>query len=216
MGAEAYIHLRLVALSAAAGCVDAASFLGLDQVFVANQTGNTVLLGIAVGQWDGAAMARTGVALAGFCVGVLLGALALRGRDRTWGAAIASVVLAEAIVLATAAALWEPAGVHLLIALGALALGLQSAAAEHLGVPGVTTTFVTGTLTRIMRRVAGERGGPAVTPALVWLAYLAGAIAGGATGRAWEAPAAFGLAALVVALVAVSGRAATRRSRPTR
>ena len=37
-----YIHLRLVSLAAAAGCVDAASFLGLDQVFTANQTGNTV------------------------------------------------------------------------------------------------------------------------------------------------------------------------------
>ena len=39
----------LTSLSLAAGCVDAVGYLGLGQVFVANMTGNTVLLGLAIG-----------------------------------------------------------------------------------------------------------------------------------------------------------------------
>ena len=38
----------LTSLSLAAGCVDAVGYLGLGQVFVANMTGNTVLLGLAI------------------------------------------------------------------------------------------------------------------------------------------------------------------------
>lgn len=45
----------LVLLSLAAGCVDAVSYLGLNHVFTANMTGNTVLLGIALGQAQGQA-----------------------------------------------------------------------------------------------------------------------------------------------------------------
>jgi uncharacterized membrane protein YoaK (UPF0700 family) len=40
-------------------------FLGLGQIFVANMTGNTVLLGLALGQAKGQAVLRAVVALAG-------------------------------------------------------------------------------------------------------------------------------------------------------
>ena len=58
-------NAMLVMLSLAAGCVDAVGFLGLGQIFVANMTGNTVLLGLALGQAKGQAALRAVVALAG-------------------------------------------------------------------------------------------------------------------------------------------------------
>jgi uncharacterized membrane protein YoaK (UPF0700 family) len=64
----------LTSLSLAAGCVDAVGYLGLGQVFVANMTGNTVLLGLAIGQADGQAILHAGIALVGFVLGVALGA----------------------------------------------------------------------------------------------------------------------------------------------
>src|SRR5918997_6036791 len=69
----------LVMLSLAAGCVDAVGFLGLGQIFVANMTGNTVLLGLALGQARAEAALRAVVALGGFVVGVAAGA-AVVGR----------------------------------------------------------------------------------------------------------------------------------------
>ena len=59
----------LLALSFAAGYVDALSYLGLSRVFTANMTGNTVLLAIGLAQLDADAAVRSSVALAGFLGG---------------------------------------------------------------------------------------------------------------------------------------------------
>jgi uncharacterized membrane protein YoaK (UPF0700 family) len=56
----------LLALAFAAGYIDALSYLGLSRVFTANMTGNTVLLGIVLADFDGVAIARSSLALAGF------------------------------------------------------------------------------------------------------------------------------------------------------
>lgn len=217
MEARAYIHPRLLALAAAAGCIDAASYLGLEQVFTANQTGNTVLLGIALGEGDGEAILRTAMSVGGFLAGVLVAALILRGLRTGWQPRVNVVLGLEVAVLVLAAILWGPLGVIALIALISAAMGLQSAAAQHIGVPGVTTTFVTGTLTRIATRLV-DRGGtpPERTPALSWLTYLGGAIAGGALSR-WTSDAVTVLVgAALVALSLLPVPAAARRSRPTR
>jgi uncharacterized membrane protein YoaK (UPF0700 family) len=62
----------LIGLGCTAGCVDALSYLKLGHVFTANMTGNTVLLGIALGQWHGLAALRAALALLGFGVGVAI------------------------------------------------------------------------------------------------------------------------------------------------
>jgi uncharacterized membrane protein YoaK (UPF0700 family) len=207
--ADPTIHARLAVLAASAGAVDAASFLGLDQVFTANQTGNTVLLGIAIGVGDGGAVLRTGVSVAAFVAGVMLGARALRGAPAGWTAPTARALLAQAILLAIAAALWAPLGSAALIAIVAAAMGVQSAAALRIGVPGVATTYVTGTLTRIGARLVDRRAGPPESaPALAWAAYLAGAIAGGVLSR-WTdgaATVAVGAGAVAAAVLVVPGR----------
>src|SRR5215203_2608735 len=71
----------VVVLSVAAGCVDAVSYLSLGHIFTANMTGNTVLLGLSLGQADWQAVLRSGLALVGFIMGVAVGTV-IAGRDR--------------------------------------------------------------------------------------------------------------------------------------
>lgn len=141
-------------LSATSGYVDALSYLGLGHVFTSNMTGNTILLGLALGQEQGLAALRSAIALAGFLAGVVVGAMLVgpeEGRG-IWPARVtAACALESAILLAVAlggllvgAAPAAPE-VYALIALAALAMGLQSAAVRVLGVSGVTTTYITGT-----------------------------------------------------------------------
>jgi uncharacterized membrane protein YoaK (UPF0700 family) len=204
MPADPHIAARLAVLAAAAGAVDAASFLGLDQVFTANQTGNTVLLGIAIGVGDGDAVLRTGVSVAAFAAGVMLGARALRGATAGWSAPTGRILLVQAGLLAVAAALWAPLDTAALIAIVAAAMGVQSAAALRVGVPGVSTTYVTGTLTRMAARLVDPRAGPReVAPPLAWLAYLAGAIAGGLLSRWTDGGATVAVGAAVVVAAAL-------------
>jgi uncharacterized membrane protein YoaK (UPF0700 family) len=65
-----------------AASVDAACYLGLGHVMTAAMTGNTVLLGMALGRADLPAAARGTLALAGFLGGALLGATIARPRPR--------------------------------------------------------------------------------------------------------------------------------------
>ena len=211
-------NVLLVLLSLAAGCVDAVGYLGFGEVFVANMTGNTVLLGIAVGQADGEAALRAGTALGGFICGVAAGAILVgRKRERPlWPQAVTAALAVELFVLAVFAGGWllfagsEPSGgtALVLISLSALAMGVQSSAVRRLGVPGVATTYITGTLTNLTEgaidwlrtvrspKTSGEddeelpepappsaRG--LLLPADVWFAYGTGAVAGGAAQLLW-------------------------------
>ena len=200
----------LVMLSLAAGCVDAVGYLGLGQIFVANMTGNTVLLGLALGQAKGRAALRAVVALAGFIGGVAVGAAIVGpGRERSaWSPAVTATLVLELVVLVAFEVGWflaetEPAGlaVYPLIVLPSLAMGVQSAAVRRLGIPGVATTYITGTLTdltegaiarlrpavsddeRSERTMPSARG--LVLPADVWLAYGAGAVIVGIIAVRW-------------------------------
>mgnify|MGYP001039492252 CR=1 FL=1 len=214
MGHEGYIHPRLVLLAGAAGCVDAASFLGLQEVFTANQTGNTVLIGIALGRGEWAAFGRCGTAIGGFCVGVALAALALRGGGRGWSGRVTGVLVAEAVLLAATAALWAPLGAIGLIGLTAAAMGMQSAAALHVAVPGVTTTFITGSFTRVATGLV-TRGRAEATPAASVLLYVAGAFAGAWLSRDLSEATGLVVGAAVVA-VAVAPWPGRLRRRPSR
>src|SRR5215212_658806 len=89
----------LVMLSLAAGCVDAVGYLGLGHIFVANMTGNTVLLGLALGQAQGQAALRAVVALVVFTVGVAAGSMIV-GSDREEATSPSAVTAALAVELA--------------------------------------------------------------------------------------------------------------------
>ena len=146
----------LVLTWAAAG-VDAISYLGLGHVFTANMTGNTVLLGLAIGQGQGLAALRSIIALAGFAIGVALTAvvLELRPSRGEWPIGVTRAVAAEAVILGVFTITWHlgehrGALLYALILFSAVAMGIQSAAIRHLKVPGIATTYITGTLTSMV------------------------------------------------------------------
>ncbi len=190
----------LLMLTWAAGCMDSISYLALGHVFTAMMTGNTVLLGLALGQGHLAAAFRSVLALAGFCAGVAWGGLILLGGPPrgAWSRAVTRTLALESGLLVVFAVGWHFAGgtrselvVGVLILFSGVAMGLQSAAVHHLRVTGVTTTYITGTLTSMMiglathasgwRREGAERGASEHRVGLlmaVFLTYAFGALVG--------------------------------------
>jgi uncharacterized membrane protein YoaK (UPF0700 family) len=142
-------------LAWAAGSVDAIGYFGLDHVFTANMTGNMVLLGLALGQGHVLEALRNLVALVGFVLGVGIGALVGErgGKTGEWDSPVTWIMWIEAGILAAFTLAWHlfslphgPRTVDLLILLSAAAMGLQSAGVRRLNLPGVATTYVTGTI----------------------------------------------------------------------
>ncbi|TMC03207.1 MAG: DUF1275 domain-containing protein [Chloroflexi bacterium] len=196
----------LLALTAAAGWIDALSYTALGHVFTANMTGNLVLLGLALGNLQAAGTARSAVALAAFAVGALLGSALTRDAAGEWPGRVTAALGIEAAALIAFAALWHVGGgLEVLIALAAAGMGIQSAAVRRLAVAGVTTTFVTGTLTSLMAGLAALRptGGAALQAAVLG-ALLAGATAGAAMSVRAPGAAAAGPAVLVTAVTAAA------------
>src|SRR5664280_1116623 len=158
----------LVGMTVVTGLVDAVSYLALGRVFVANMTGNVVVLGFA---WAGDASlsaAASLLALAAFLLGALAGGElaarsgAHRGRHLTAGSGAALVLLVAALAVAVAGRQPYAGGSrYALVVLLAIAMGLQNATARALGVPDATTTVLTLTLTGLAadsRLAAGEHG----------------------------------------------------------
>ncbi len=144
----------LLVLTAVTGLVDAVSYLKLGHVFVANMTGNVVFLGFAVADADDFSIPASLVAIAAFLAGALVGGRigSSAGHHRARLLAIATylqIVLVGAALVVSMAGL-DPDGAlmpYSLITLLALAMGLQNATARRLGVPDLTTTVLTLTLT---------------------------------------------------------------------
>ena len=161
MGRDAMLLL----LTWAAGSVDAISYLGLDHVFAAMMTGNTVLLGLAIAEGHILAALRSILALGGFGLGVAIGAW-ITGRDQRqgdWPSAVTGAIAVEEVILGVFAVTWyftnpprSPSVVHALIVLLSLAMGIQSAAVQRLGVTGVMTTYITGTITSLVVGLVGR------------------------------------------------------------
>jgi uncharacterized membrane protein YoaK (UPF0700 family) len=154
----------LLILTWAAGTVDAVSYLGLGHVFTAMMTGNTVLLGLALAQGELLAAGRSALALLGFAMGVVLGAMIVERDDAEaeWPPSVSRAFVLEAAILALFAALWFWSGssrgahsLHALIVVLGAAMGLQAAAVRRLDVPGIATTYITGTITHLFVDVVG-------------------------------------------------------------
>lgn len=183
-------------LTFGAGAVDAISFFGLGRVFTGNMTGNLVLLGLAAGRAKGSDVLRSAVSLAAFCAGVLITAAVVKllsrraagQRSQTWPVGVSIMLALEALVQAGFLAGWLAVGGHpglafevVLVGLSALAMGMQSDAVAALGVAGVTTTYVTGTMTGLLRGlvVGGDDVRNRLRRAAVLVGLLVGAVVGG-------------------------------------
>jgi uncharacterized membrane protein YoaK (UPF0700 family) len=228
--------IMLLALTWAAGSVDAISFLALGHVFTANMTGNTVLLGLHLAQEQGAAALRSLMALAGFGGGLVIGALLVeRSNDEgPWPRAVtrafaleAAILLGFAVGAHLSGAMREAWEGQVLIVLSAVAMGIQSAAVRRLDVPGISTTYVTGTLTSAVTGLVarsgsaplrGEAGHGAPGAGLWWrrvrlqlltlLVYGSGALIAGLVQARWPKLVA------ILPLVAVVGVVAAASARP--
>ncbi|WP_234354778.1 YoaK family protein [Streptomyces sp. NRRL WC-3618] len=162
--------LRLVAvllvLTVVSGLIDAVSYLGLGHVFTANMTGNVVVLGFAAAGAPGFSVPHTLTSLAAFVAGAVAGGR-LSGRlgggsRRRWARitlAVEAVFLGASSAVAFAAPDATATG-YALIAVTAFAMGLRNATVRRLGVPDLTTTVLTMTLTGLAAdsRAAGGTG----------------------------------------------------------
>jgi uncharacterized membrane protein YoaK (UPF0700 family) len=187
----------------AAGSVDAIMYLA-GHVFTANMTGNAVLLGIAAGQGKSTDAVHSVIALLAFAAGIVIGAMLVGegGKPKRW-TLVRRAVLLETMILAIFTAvcrvpLENSAVITLMVAASGLAMGLQSATVKRLNLPGIATTYITGTITNLFSGLVHHHWGSGprdVDPsavkstlrlqAAVFLTYTLAAVASGALYRRW-------------------------------
>ncbi|MGW3566403.1 YoaK family protein [Streptomyces sp. NPDC000941] len=202
----------MLTLTLVTGIVDAVSYLGLGHVFVANMTGNVVFLGFALTGAQGLSASASLVSLAVFLTGALAGGrlatrlVAHRGRLLAAATGVQTVLFGAAAATAAAADGRVTTGVeYALIVLLGLAMGLQNAVARRLGVPDMTTTVLTLTLTGLAAD-STPAGGTAPRPGrriLSVLAMFLGALIGAALVLHTHLAAALGLALLLLLVTAL-------------
>lgn len=227
-------NVLVLVLAFASGYIDAISFLAMGSVFTSNMTGNTVLLGLALGEGRGLAALRSVIALVGYIGGVAVGSTIVdRGAKRAiWPSSVTASFAVEFFVLLLFAVGGSVAGptpsdftLYPLIALAAIAMGIQSTAVRVLGVSGVATTYITGTWTSLVsgltRRLTSAASGKeprqsslpsggTVIQAAVVLVYILAAVGGGVLYATWFLDATF-VPAIGVAIVVVVAALRFRR-----
>jgi uncharacterized membrane protein YoaK (UPF0700 family) len=145
----------LLMLTFVTGLVDAVSYLKLGHVFVANMTGNVLFLGFAVAGVHDFSVAATLCSVGGFLTGAVIGGrlgthLGMhRGRYLAIATYVKCALMAGALGVAVTTAPAHLVDSYPLIALLACAMGVQNSVARRLGVPDLTTTVLTMTLTGI-------------------------------------------------------------------
>lgn len=184
------LHLWLMlTLTFSTGVVDAVGFLGLDQVFTGNMTGNVVLLGMAIAGGSDLPVIRPALALLFFMVGAVIGGRVLRKAPEGWSGRTSLTFLTVAVLiggLALFTALVDVTGDHLLGSITtstlALAMGVQAATAKRLKVAEITTVVVTSTITGLASdsRLAGGKSPFWARRALAIALILLGALVGAA------------------------------------
>jgi uncharacterized membrane protein YoaK (UPF0700 family) len=205
------------------GVVDAVSYIALGHVFVANMTGNVVLLGFALAGAPGLSLAASLLALGAFIAGAALGGALGRRIRHHRGAILRTAAATEAVLLALAlvAAIGAPEPIDggrravVIVAL-AFAMGVQSAAARRIGVPDLATTVLTLTLAALAADAASARhsGGTAPRRAGALLAMFGGALAGGLLTVHASPAAGLGLATVTALGVALGAQAVAGSTAP--
>jgi len=162
-----WFEIMLVLLACVAGSVDVMSYYRLGNVFTANMTGNTVLLGLSIGQGNVASSLHRLAALAGFFSGALIGAYIVENTKKGWSNYITISLSIETTIIFILVYIWffegkviDDFALYVSIIMAGLAMGIQSATVRHLNIPGIITTFLTGTITSIgMGMVKGIKSG---------------------------------------------------------
>lgn len=150
--------IMILLLAVVGGSVDAVVIRAFDALPGA-QTGNTVLLGVALAHAQLPLVITLTAALLGYLLGVAIGQLMiLRHRGSwPWPSAVGSIQIVELTFLVALVVLWRQVGPNpgdaikaILVAFSAIAMGIQSAALLDLPAAKPTTTYITGMLTTFM------------------------------------------------------------------
>jgi len=211
-------HL-VVLLTFTSGSVDAIGFVALGGAFTSVMTGNLVLTGIGAARGDWPLLGRAAAAIVAYILGCAVGAR-VAGPATTvnayWPPTVTRTLSVEfALLLVFAGGWWlrsgHPNGAAALplLTVNAAALGVQSAAIQRFGVPSLSTTYLTGTLTTLVVRLANRQ--PHADLRLygqLLVALIGGAAAGTvlALNAPWWTPA---LPLLCLLTVVVAGRRLT-------
>jgi uncharacterized membrane protein YoaK (UPF0700 family) len=210
---ERVVMRLLIVLTAAAGCLDVVCVVRLGSLFASVITGNLVQFGRAVATADGLLAAGAVTAVGSYALGVAAGTAGLRRCGAGWRRRTSMVAAIEVVLLAGVAAGWIAAGARpgritslLLLGPAAAAMGVQSALTINSGVRGASTTYLTGTLTNLVRTVTVDphRFATGAGGAARLVALLCGAIAGALVLRVAPLWAPALPAALVTAVVVVA------------
>jgi uncharacterized membrane protein YoaK (UPF0700 family) len=184
------LTVALVILSFGAGATDAFAFLLLGGIFTANMTGNLILVGLVQRPDYLATLLGATVAIVVFVAALLI---AFRLTVRRSGddahdphprvlAVLAIAAAAQTLVLVLWVVLGGQAALApqvVLVAVSATAMATQTVVSKRISsMSGVTTTYVTGTLTSVMQDIAEGKPGERGVRILSVLALVAGAFAG--------------------------------------
>jgi uncharacterized membrane protein YoaK (UPF0700 family) len=211
-------------LAALTGFVDAVAYDRFLGIFPANQSGNAVFLGTAIGGSGEVSGWHPAVSMAAFALAIVVGELLRRHwRGPRVGAAILGSELVLLVLVLVIAGPIDGVGFiggfegYVLIVLTSAAMGMQTTVIRHVAGTAVSTTYVTGAIDHVgaaVSRVLAREGRirderTLVVLLLVLVAYVGGAALGAAApGRSrW----AMGLAAAVVAVTAAFWAVAPRR-----
>lgn len=194
-------HTLVMVLTLVTGCTDATGFLALGDAFSSVMTGNMVLLGLSAGTADSALAITSGSAIASYAVGVFVGSR-LAGTpmdgDPVWPAAVTRTLTVELAVMTVFGVCWEltlddrtQVQQLALLLIAAAAMGIQSSAIERFGVSGLSSTYLTGTLTRVISGISARHPFHIIMPSVyVLLALVTGACLGAlvVTNIPWVSP----------------------------
>ena len=177
----------LVLLAVTSGATDAIGFVALGGAFTSVMTGNMVLIGLSVAKSDGTVALRSALAIVLFMAGCVVGSR-LAGQpaegDPLWPRQVTRAMWVEFAAFGAYAIGWWLSGSHpignvqlVLLSANAIALGVQSSAVLRFGVSGLSTTYMTGTLTTMMAALAAGRHPRLVLPSAEIIAGLIGGAA---------------------------------------
>jgi uncharacterized membrane protein YoaK (UPF0700 family) len=182
-------HDFFLLLACASGATDAVGFLKLGGAFTSVMTGNLILLALSITRVNVPLIVRTGAAILGYLVGCVVGVRANGEQDELLlvpSNSVRRLLVIEVIIFLAYAVAFALHGVRgdagaqvAMLGGAAIALGIQGVAVQSFGVSGLSTTYLTGTLTSVAMNVA--RGRP-VTSSMRSLIILLGLLLGAAAG----------------------------------
>ena len=177
----------MVALTVSTGVMDAYSFLSLGHVFVANMTGNVLFVAFSLAGTATFSRSASVSALAAFLLGAAMGARVSRRGPAHRGRRVLALNAIHAVLMMAAFCYAELStdpssgtGRYVLLVLTGLGMGSQTALVRRLGVPDLTTSVVTSTLTGMATdgRLGGGPDARAGRRAVAVFALAIGALIG--------------------------------------